>query len=105
MATPKTKEEVDALFVKCRLLHKGARPTATKAKPKGVCMYLGEPVKDEAGQCVKKACVPCGGKARQAFKCSHELTPDVVTLGDCAGCRYHVEKSKLAKPQDQSAQP
>lgn len=86
----RTKEEIAVLFEKCRLYNKAAVKAINK--PRGVCKYLGDPIRDAVGDGVKQACAPCGGKARQAFRCSHELTPNVITLGDCARCPYHKSK-------------
>lgn len=71
---------------KYRALWSGSPQPQKKSPPK--CSHLGEPVRDESGDGIKKACAPCGGKNRQAFLCSHPETAEQVTLGDCAVCPF-----------------
>jgi len=62
------------------------------------CPFLGEPVKDAAGENVKQACAPCGGALRQVFACKHpSREPDQVTVADCATCEYRPKVTEKAR--------
>ncbi len=63
-------------------------PLPPKKAAPAKCEFLGESIRNEDGAGIKKKCVPCGGKRRQLFACSHPETADQVTLGDCGVCPF-----------------
>lgn len=69
-----------------------------KPVPMQKCPHLGEPITKD-GENVKQVCIPCGGKKRQVFSCTHPARqPDQVTVADCSSCIYKPVDSSNAEP-------
>lgn len=66
--------------------------------PRIKCPHLGEPITKD-GENVKQVCIPCGGKQRQVFACTHPARqPDQVTVVDCVSCVYKPVDTSKAQP-------